>query len=76
PRNFPGGFTPASVREINEQGIPDTEISHMFGRSPSYGGKLKNKWRKQGVCEGPNHVAKKASKDKRGERNVSPFQKW
>ncbi|PYE87783.1 hypothetical protein ATL10_10627 [Bacillus sp. 196mf] len=74
PGNIPDGLTLARVRELNDQGIPDKEISIMFERSPSYVGKVKNRWRKQGLWQGPNQVAKKASKEKRGERNVSPFE--
>ncbi|CDN38400.1 unnamed protein product [Bacillus thuringiensis DB27] len=66
PGNIPDGLTPDRVRELNGQGIPDKEISLMFGRSPSYVGKLKNKWRKQGAWEGPNRAPKKR---KRGSGN-------
>ncbi|ERH99704.1 hypothetical protein BTCBT_004213 [Bacillus thuringiensis T01-328] len=47
--NMPDGLTPARVRELNDQGIPDKEISIMFERSPSYVGKVKNRWRKHRV---------------------------
>ncbi|MEW4154556.1 helix-turn-helix domain-containing protein, partial [Bacillus thuringiensis] len=60
------------VRELNDQGIPDKEISILFERSPSYVGKVKNRWRKQGLWQGPNRMTKEPSKEKRGERNVSP----
>ncbi|WP_103571008.1 hypothetical protein, partial [Bacillus thuringiensis] len=33
PGNIPDGLTPARVRELNDQGIPDKEISIMFERS-------------------------------------------
>ncbi|MGR5977498.1 hypothetical protein ACT7DJ_00985 [Bacillus cereus] len=72
PGNIPDGLTPARVRELNEQGISDQKISNMFQRSSSYVGKLKKRWRKGGVWDGPNQMIKKASKEKRGERNVSP----
>ncbi|PEZ22454.1 hypothetical protein CN345_28970 [Bacillus thuringiensis] len=61
---MPDGLTPARVRELNEQGIPDKEISIMFERSPSYVWKVKNRWRKQGLWQGPNQVPKKSSKPK------------
>ncbi|MED2777783.1 hypothetical protein P4276_31585, partial [Bacillus thuringiensis] len=70
--NIPDGLTPARVRELNDQGIPDKEISIMFERSPSYVGKVKNRWRKQGLWQGTNRMTKEPSKEKRGERNVSP----
>ncbi|MGG0259297.1 hypothetical protein ABEY48_05875 [Bacillus mycoides] len=66
PGNILDGLTPARVRELNKQGIPDKEISIMFERSPFYVSKLKNKWRKQGVWEGPNRAPKKR---KRGSGN-------
>ncbi|ARP60883.1 hypothetical protein BK764_26240 [Bacillus thuringiensis serovar israelensis] len=67
--NMPDGLTPARVRELNDQGIPDKEISIMFERSPSYVGKVKNRWRKQGLWQGPNQVPKKSSKRKRRNRH-------
>ncbi|PFT72418.1 hypothetical protein COK81_33330 [Bacillus thuringiensis] len=69
PGNMPDGLTPDRVRELNKQGIPDKEISILFERSPSYVSKLKNKWRKQGVWEGPNRAPKKSKKRKRGSGN-------
>ncbi|MBW3492415.1 hypothetical protein [Bacillus sp. FDAARGOS_1420] len=66
PGNIPDGLTPACVRELNEQGISDQKISILFQRSPSYVYKLKIKWRKQGLWEGPNKVLIKSRKRKRG----------
>ncbi|PEZ22656.1 hypothetical protein CN345_28945 [Bacillus thuringiensis] len=62
--NIPDGFMSTRVRERNEQEIPDKERRIMFEPSPSYVSKLKNKWRKQGSWDGPNHVLKKSSKPK------------
>ncbi|EOO28911.1 hypothetical protein IIU_05592 [Bacillus cereus VD133] len=72
PENIPEGLTPACVRELNGQGIPDKKISLMFQRSPSYVGKLKNRWRKQGLWKEPNRLPKKSRNEKKAERNVSP----
>ncbi|MEN3132948.1 helix-turn-helix domain-containing protein [Bacillus albus] len=69
PGNIPDGLTPARVRELNDQGIPDKDISIMFHRSPSYVYKLKKRWRAQGLWQGPNKVKKEPSKRKRGRRN-------
>ncbi|MFQ6341157.1 hypothetical protein ACLNAL_32890 [Bacillus sp. AF62] len=72
PGNVPDGLTPACVRKLNEQGISDQKISILFQRSPSYVYKLKMRWRKQGLWEGPNQVPKKVRNGTRDERNVSP----
>ncbi|MGR5979712.1 helix-turn-helix domain-containing protein [Bacillus cereus] len=64
PGNILDGLTPARVRELNKQGIPDKEISIMFERSPFYVSKLKNKWRKQGVWEGAKSGTEETEKRK------------
>ncbi|MGG0187246.1 hypothetical protein [Bacillus rhizoplanae] len=51
-KNTPAGLTPEIVRKLNEQGIPDIEISIMFERSGSYVSKLKRQWQKEGLWVG------------------------
>ncbi|SCM94454.1 Uncharacterized protein BWINRASL_02133 [Bacillus mycoides] len=52
-KDIPIGLTPERVRELNQQGIPDKDISIMYDRSPSYVGKMKQQWKQAGVWEGP-----------------------
>ncbi|MGG0239686.1 hypothetical protein [Bacillus rhizoplanae] len=51
-KNIPAGLTPEVVRMMNEQGIPDKNISIMFERSGSYVSKLKRQWQKEGLWVG------------------------
>ncbi|MBM6645260.1 helix-turn-helix domain-containing protein [Bacillus sp. RIT809] len=50
---MPIGLTPERVRELNQQGIPDKDISIMYDCSPSYVGEMKQQWKQAGVWKGP-----------------------
>ncbi|WOA59589.1 MULTISPECIES: hypothetical protein [Bacillus] len=52
-KDKPIGLTPERVRELNQQGIPDKDISIMYDRSPSYVGKMKKEWKQAGIWRGP-----------------------
>ncbi|MFB5555880.1 hypothetical protein ACE41A_13340 [Bacillus cytotoxicus] len=54
----PTGLTPERVRELNLQGIADRTIGIMYDRSPNYVNKLKQRWKKQGLWEGPTNMWK------------------
>ncbi|MCC2380963.1 hypothetical protein LKM00_26560 [Bacillus wiedmannii] len=55
-REAPSGLTPEVVRNLNVQGIPDTEISIMYERSFTYVGKHKKKWEREGKWTGPTNM--------------------
>ncbi|CAM4391263.1 hypothetical protein BAMA_15505 [Bacillus manliponensis] len=57
-KDIPEGLTPEKVRQMNEQGIPDKDISFMFDRSISYVSKLKKYWQKQGLWKGTRRTWK------------------
>ncbi|PFE15949.1 hypothetical protein [Bacillus cereus] len=55
-KRIPVGLTPKIVRGLNQQGIPDKEISIMYDRSFTYVGKLKKKWESEGKWKGPTDM--------------------
>ncbi|AFU12928.1 group-specific protein [Bacillus thuringiensis MC28] len=51
-KRVPVGLTPEIVRDLNQQGISDKEISIMYDRSFTYVGKLKKQWESEGKWTG------------------------
>lgn len=51
-KRIPVGLTPEIVRGLNQQGIPDKEISIMYDRSFTYVGKLKRNGKVKGNGKG------------------------
>jgi transposase len=61
-KNVPAGLTPEVVRKLNEEGIPDKDISIMFDRSISYVSRLKKQWQKEGIWVGTTKTWKRNAK--------------
>ncbi|WP_035430887.1 hypothetical protein [Bacillus sp. UNC322MFChir4.1] len=64
-KDIPAGLTPEKVRQMNEQGIPDKDISIMFDRSGSYVSKLKQQWQKEGLWKGTTKTWNRRANDEK-----------